>query len=335
MKNCSGQNNSGSQPRNSLGMAILGTVGAIAILGSTESASAANFDLGPGDDLTSSLGGFQLYVNPTFRPLFQGYTGYDPAGVLTSPKLFDPNTVIGRSAVHLDASTADITGTAVGTAGTIISDGNFFKVPVGFEGPVGTNEVHTEIRSLNMTHASGAAVRVGSAFGLPVSPGEVESLNTGMDFPAESFFNAFAEVDIPAMGSFPGATVENTDAMLLRGDTNLNAFPPKVVYIHTGSDPVPVYFQTDDPGGEWVAGDRLGSLALAGHGIDFANTPGDMALFDNRLNNPPFPPPPPFPGDEPTVPEPASTAIGSAIILGFGTLFKHKISKQGKSNKKD
>ena len=322
---------------------VLGAVvvSAIAISVLPESANAAQFDRGPNDDNTSSLGRFSIKINPTFQSLFNGYLGYEN-GTLTSPNLFDPNTVIGRSAVHTDGSLADMGGTMVGSAGTIISDSSFSKVPSGFEGPPGTNEVHTEVRSLNLTDFSGAAVRVGSAFGLPVSPGEVESNNTGMDFPADSFFNVFAEVDIPAMGSFPGATVFNTDAMLLRGDMNLNAFPPKVVYVHTGSDPVPVYFQTNGPGGAWTAGDRLGSLSLTGHGINF--TQAEIGVFENRLINSPWSPPPPIDGDGgngngngggPGVPEPASTAFGSAIVLGFGTFFKRKISKKGKPNKKD
>ena len=241
------------------------------------SVQAAVFDAGPGDDDTTSLGNFRIWVDPEFRDLVDGFFGYDYDPVthrLTSPTLFEPNTIIGRSAVHEDGDASDLGGTAVGTAGTIVSDGDFAEVPSDFEGPNGTREVHTEVRSLNMTHFSGAAVRAGSFFGLPVSPGEVESRsgNSGdplLDFPAESFFNIFAEVDIPDLGGLGTATLFNTDPLLITSNEPLNAFPPKVVYIHGGTEAVNVFFRDDHPLDLWDAGDRFGRLVLAGHGIAF------------------------------------------------------------------
>ena len=69
----------------------------------------------------------------------------------------------------------------VGTAGTLVADSDFIVEPAGFQGPPGTQEVHTEVRSLNMTSwqcamIPGVAVRAGiDAPGRPISPGEVEA----------------------------------------------------------------------------------------------------------------------------------------------------------------
>ena len=303
-----------------LGTAVLG---AIALFPS--SVQAAVFDTGPADDNTSSLGNFRIWVDPDFRDLVAGFPGYDPGTFrLTSPTLYDPSTVIGRSNIHEDGDATDIGGTSVGTAGTIVSDGSFSAVPPGFEGPNGTREVHTEVRSLNMTGA-GAAVRAGSAFGLPVSPGEVESLsgNSGdpdLDFPAESFFNIFAEVDIPGLGGI-GATLFNTDPLLITGNEPLTEFPPKVVYIHGGTEAVNVFFRDDHPNDLWDAGDRFGRLVLAGHGISFSNSDEDIRAFEEIIG-----------GEEPMIvpeeqiPEPA-TAIAS-LFIGLGGLFGLKRKQQ-------
>ena len=109
-----------------------------------------------------------------------------------------------------------------------------------------------------------------SASGLPAN-----------DFPAESFFNVFVEVAIPVFGGFPGATVTNSTALVVRND-NLLGFPPKVVYLHGDGDSpaVPVAFQSADPGGLWAAGDFFGWLILAGHGVGFnGNIGADRDLF--------------------------------------------------------
>jgi hypothetical protein len=238
-----------------------------------------------GDDTTESLGSFRILVNPVFQNLMNGYPGYDPATArLESPILYDPVTVIGRSDAHVDGDATDeIDGAEVGTAGTIISDGDFSMVPPGFEGPAGTREVHTEVRTLNMTHASGAAVRAGTtAPDQPISPGEVESKSDdsgdpNQDFPAESFFDIFVEVDLPQAASFPGGTLYNPNPLLIFND-NLDRFPPKVVYIHGKSSWVWVLFKKDDPGGAWSANDVFGVLVLAGHGIGYGQR--DIEEFD-------------------------------------------------------
>ena len=226
-----------------------------------------------GDDEALSVGVFRIVVEPQFWGLMTGYPGYALVnGVhrLVSPMLIDFNTRIGRSSIHADGDAADLAGVPVGSAGTIVSDASFAIVPPGFAGPPGTPEVHTEIRSLNLvtsTPFGNAAVRAGTfAPTRPISPGEIEgsSLTSGL-FPAESFFNVFAEVDLPGLG-----TLYNV-APLMVENSGVDCFPPVVVYQHRHTGPVPVLFKAADTQipQRWQAGDQLGWLVLAGHGMNW------------------------------------------------------------------
>jgi hypothetical protein len=244
-----------------------------------------------GNDVTTSLGTFRLAVNPAFQPYMTGYPGWDSTTKrLTSPLLFDPSTTIGRSSPLTNGSSADTTGVQVGLPGsTIVASSNLTLIPPMFNGPNGTREVHTEIRSLNLA-ASGAAVRAGTAAtGIPKSFGEVQSLsgNSGdpyWDFPAKSFFDIFVDVDIPAGGSFPGATVSNSVPLIVQ-QNNLTAFPPKVIYVHGNSTAVPVLFTTDVPSIGAHAGDTFGILLLAGHGIGYnLSNSNDVAQFQTNIS---------------------------------------------------
>jgi hypothetical protein len=183
---------------------------------------------GKADDVTSSMGAFELVINPAFQPFMIGYPGYDGAGRLQSPTLFDPNTRIGHSAAFTSGSVQDLGGVPVGTADTIIYDSSFSINP--FSGLAPTREVHTEVRDLDLAAGPGGLVHVRAgtlaAPARPISPGEVESLsNSGLpgdDFPAKSFFNIFAQITLPAFAGFPGAT-------LLVMNSLVTQFPPKVV----------------------------------------------------------------------------------------------------------
>lgn len=245
---------------------------------------------GQGDDVAPSLGTFTIFVESTFQPLLVGYPGYDSAtGALTSPTLFDPTTIIGRSNPHLHGSAPDTGGTPVGTAGVIVADSNFAVMPPGFQGPPGTREVHTHIADFNIAALGGLVmVRAGaSAPGRPNSFGEVESLSgasgdPNLDFPAQSFFDVFVEVDLPPLGGFPGGILFNNEPLLVINN-NLLEFPPHVVYIHGQTAAVPVYFLNDDPGNAWLAGDLFGWLSLAGHGMNYSNTPQDEQEFLNIM----------------------------------------------------
>ena len=250
------------------------------------------------DDKMTSRGKFQIIVREEFRPLMVGYPGYDGTSKLDSPDLYDPNTVVGRSPYHLDGDATDIGGASVGTAGTIISDSDFSLVPPGFEGPAGSREVHTEIRELSLTLGA-IAVRAGiDAPDQPISPGEVESQDpTGsLDFPADSFFDVFVEVDLPAAASFPGGTLFNSDPLLVE-NTNVTILPPKVVYRHGNSSAVPLYFKSDHLP-EWGAGDLFGWLTLAGHGAGFDDSPEDIAEFNQIYEDEVEPFPLPLPAKQ-------------------------------------
>ncbi|GBF80270.1 PEP-CTERM sorting domain-containing protein [Aphanothece sacrum] len=312
---------------------LIGAVGlsAITLIPVKAQAAGGPFNAGPTDDVTQSLGSFQIVVNRKWRHLFVG----QPASLynkktftLTSPILFDSNTVIGRSNPHIDGDAADTGGAIVGTAKRIISDSDFSIMPLEFKLPA-AREVHTNVESLLLTGGGGFNVRVGSkAPNRPISPGEVQSNatgddigNTNFDFPAKSFFNVFAEVDIPGLG-----TLFNTKALFLRGDDNLMNFPPKVVYLHESSDPVRVYFKSCLPViRRCTPGQAFGSLTLAGHGIGFNQD--DFAEFDFRLTKSAR-----IPVDPREMPEPL-TILGSATAMGFGTFFKRKLGKKRQQDK--
>jgi hypothetical protein len=250
----------------------------------------AQFPVVPEDHVRSSLGSFRIAVLPQWDPIMTGYPGYtppglDPYGRLDSPVLFDPATVIGVSGVHNDGGLIDMSGTPVGTAGTMVSDAMLILRPPGFEGPPGTRELHTEVYSLQMDNfGAPPTVRAGPGAIPPVfttSPGEIESHNVAGDFPAESFFDVYVEVDLPPGGlMFPGAVLHNPTPTLVNQDS-LYYLPPKVIYIHEKSSAVPVRFLYADPGGLWMAGDLYGFLVLAGHGFDM--TPADIGYFEEVM----------------------------------------------------
>jgi len=245
---------------------------------------------GRGDDVTPSLGQFNLVVDPHFETAIKNNPGYAPflsnkGGNLnfTSPILFDPTTTIGRSDPLSAGSADDTAGVLAGDlAPHLLRDGQF-TVRLSFaEGPDGTREVHTFIESIHLT-GSGFEVKAGGQAPLrPLSAGEVESLsgNSGdptLDFPANSFFDVFVEVDVPALGGFPKVQLVNVDPLLVQNES-ITSFPPKVLYIHGNSSAVPLYFYTDIPAIGIHRGDLFGQLTLAGHGVGFRLS--DVAEFE-------------------------------------------------------
>lgn len=268
------------------------------------SASAQQFPA-IGDDNTSSLGSFKIQITNQFAGMFAGCPGFNNP-ILTSPTMYDPATKVGRSDALLDGSAADTNGVPVGTAGTNVSEA-MLSAPPGFPcaGATGacasganTREIHTEVRSLKMVNLGGGSpvVRAGVWYDNPnqqnppskVSPGEVESHSgpngaPANDLPASSFFDIFVQVDMPACGGFPGATVYNTVPLIVK-NPNLTALPPRVVYLHDTSSVVPILFLNANPG-KWNAGDILGYFVLAGHGIGFTNSQSDVNAFNSFMNS--------------------------------------------------
>jgi len=245
---------------------------------------------GRGDDVTPSLGQFNLVVDPHFERLIKSNPGYAPflsnkGGNLnfTSPILFDPTTTIGRSAPLSAGSADDTEGVLSGNlAPQLLQDGQFTVRPSFAEGPDGTREVHTFIESIHLT-GGGFEVKAGNqAPRRPLSAGEVESLsgNSGdptQDFPATSFFDVFVDVVVPALGGFPSVQLVNVDPLLVQSES-ITSFPPTVLYVHGNSSAVPLYFYEDLPAVGIRRGDLFGQLTLAGHGVGF--TESDVAEFE-------------------------------------------------------
>lgn len=264
---------------------------------------------GIGNEITSSLGSFKIQVTNQFAPLFAGCPGFNNP-ILSSPTLYDSGTTVGLSDALLDGSAADNNGVPVGLAGTVVSE-SMLTPPPGFPcagAPAGcrsganTREIHTEVRSLHMVNLAGGppTVRAGRWYNSPanpddnparISPGEVESQSgpggaAANDLPGSSFFDVFVQVDVPACGNFPGATLYNAMPLIVK-NPNLTALPPRVVYLHDTSSVVPILFLSDNPP-LWNKDDILGYFVLAGHGIGFTNSQADVNEFNNFMNSQSF-----------------------------------------------
>lgn len=245
---------------------------------------------GQGDDVIQSFGSFQIQVDKKFGSLFAGCPGYNSAtGIFQSPTLYDPQARIGRSNVIKEGSPEDANGVPVGTAKTVVGNRSH-----SHSAAKGTRKFHTEIRSLNMVpYPSGPAVRVraGVWYGnagrqSPPPPGSVSSGETKSqagagddpqrDFPAYGSFDVYAQIDLPACGSFPGGTFYNKEPLILKAE-GLAAVPPKVVFVQdTSTNGTPVLF-LGDHGTLWHKNQVAGCLVLAGNGVgvsseEFANT---------------------------------------------------------------
>ena len=303
-----------SLPRACVGAVVIG----ICLLMTGQSAVADTFSNAPSRDMTDSMGAFQLVVNPDFAFLFAPnptyyYPGYDPSsGVLTSPVLLDTNaTVIELSASHVRNVPAEpyfpvTVGTAAGAPyfpDSISSYNEYAAIPFSFATePNNFDELMTEIESFNLATTS-------NNFSCPGDPrvpggqmtytmvvagpdeisnlpqnlrsiGMVQQLSTSPpDFPAQSFFDIFVQVNLPSLPGndssvyFPmtGAILYNdANNPLIIVNTNLTSLPPTVVYIHGQTTAVPLRFKYNNLP-YWGANDILGYLSLAGHGV-FSNT---------------------------------------------------------------
>ena len=250
-----------------------------------------------GDDVTSSLGQFQLVLEPSWRRTFDLIIPNSPLanvmvtphkplyrrGVFNSPTLYDPATTIGRSESFNSGSPLESYGTIAGKAPgrTYIRESQLTVRPLWSDPTNGGREVHTFIKSMNLrdsfTTRIGFAVRAGmEAPTRPVSAGQVEAGTSTSDFPARSFFNVFVQVDLPGGGVLPAIQLVNLEPLLVE-QTNVTSFPPRIVYQHGNSSAVPMYFNNEvtfpDPAGgddiHVARGTLFGQLTLAGHGVNF------------------------------------------------------------------
>lgn len=303
---------------------ISASFAAVAALGLSCDRAFAQFP-SAGMDMTTSLGMFKIVINPAFQPVLQGasYPGYDSTTHrLSSPLLFDPSTTISRSDPIVAGTPAYLAGAA-----------NLTVFPTGFAAPTPpTRVVDTQITSVNLTTGVGGAanphVYVGMSPNLTLAStyGEVISQSSSglpaNDFPAQSFFDVFVDVQLPGLG-VGGAPVDLINATpLLVMNTNLSAFPPTVVYTHGNSTAVALTFTADDPAIGAVKGDTFGLLTLAGHGVGYGDNPTDIQNFNNAVGGMQEAPVPPDdqnwgPGlmAAPEMPS-GSRAVGVGLLAG-------------------
>lgn len=244
-------------------------------------------------------------------------------------------------------------------AAIISSYGDYAVIPAAFAnapsgGPgVGVDEVFTEIESFALT-----CIGQGSTGGLSCPDPRVPSINSSItmvyagpdeipnlpqnrrsigmvqqltasnpsDFPAQSFFDIFVEVDLPqvpgnaSMTDFPavGAILYNdASSPLVIVNSNVTSLPPTVVYIHGQSTAVPLKFMFNNPP-YWAANDIIGYLTLAGHGVFPPGGSNDCAQATVVLDRTLGPlgssvPPPPTPWLRPTnlLPSPGSAFVST------------------------
>lgn len=188
----------------------------------------APLPFGPaGNDVTTSLGSFKIQIVSKFASMMSSCPNYDPSTrILSSPTLFDPATIIGRSDVSLAGH--DIANTPfevgavnVGMAGIVVNkdrllppptypcftDGPGTPVKPPDHGPcasgTGTRKVDTELRSLKMTNLPGdpslaITVRAGMHYNedpfqpvqyadIMTSPGKVQSRSGPSNDPTRDF----------------------------------------------------------------------------------------------------------------------------------------------------
>ena len=313
-------------------------VAAAVLLGSPSSiqrcAAGVGFPTTPTNGQTFSIGVFEVVVDPSFAFLFapSNSTSYYPgyagpgSGILTSPVMYDGNTMIGESASQVVGS--EVFPAAAGTPSqyppnTTYSNilgytdyalipSPFVTVPNGGVVPVGVDTIFTEIEQLDLLgyadtngvpcndprvpghdsvtgQGGGVPVTVKAgpgAFGigpsLPLnrrSIGYVQQITPGgptdPDFPAQSFFDIFVEVDLPQVPGtvagtvFPaaGAVLYNdaSDPLLIE-NLSLTNLPPEATYVHGQTTAVPIRFRDNNPP-FWSADQVLGYLTLAGHGV--------------------------------------------------------------------
>ncbi len=182
-----------------------------------------------GDDQFPSKGIFKVTLSPAL------------GGAVFTINATDPNTVILRSSSHMDGgAVGDISGLmgsgaspCVGDPAPGVTDAQIGVHPVGYESGT-VNEVHTKMCWLSMS-GGGWTIRAGEAApGQADSLGEVESRNpiTRTGFPADSFFNLYFEVDVPATAGGP-MTVCNFAPLLVEAK-GITAFPPaQDDYLHS------------------------------------------------------------------------------------------------------
>jgi hypothetical protein len=188
----------------------------------------------------------------------------------------------------------------------------YAAIPPAFAtAPNGVDEIMTEIESFALTASSSllqcapdprvptVSSTVKMVFAgpdqIPSLPhnrrsiGMVQQITNGAasDFPAQSFFDIFVEVNLPpvpgnnSLNDFPPASnpvhpgYDPLGGAILYNDANnpliivnpdVTSLPPTAVYIHGQTTAVPLRFKFANPP-YWNADDVIGYVVLAGHGV--------------------------------------------------------------------
>ena len=264
-----------------------------------------------GDDNTFSLGEFQIVLDNSWVKIFNALLANSPwggsgtsghlriyhNGTFTSPALYDPATKIGRSDALYPNSPIDYAGALAGRAPgrTYVTQSQLVVHPSWPGPPAGARVVHTFLKSMNLTDIFtgnyGFTVKAGmQAPTRPVCAGQVEGGSSTADFPANSFFNVYVVVNVPASALMPALELVNVDPLLVQ-HTNITFFPPHLVYYHENITAVPIYFNKaltiHNPltGADIQVhrGDLFGQLTLAGHGISFSSV--EIEAFQTEFEN--------------------------------------------------
>jgi len=228
------------------------------------------------DDI-QSIGMLVLDVAAPFRGGFAGNSNYDPiTHIFVSPVLYDPHTMISRTAPFSEGSAQDSTGEPA-------------TPPPGYPEGGNLDEIHTSVADMNLTDFFGSGFRVAagiSAPGAPASLGEVTGACASIalssscdDFPANSFFDIFVDVTVP------GGTHLHNDAPLIVQNTGLLSLPPTVLYTHSPAsnsvnliitDPINCPANTTNPAC------ILGQMLVVGHGANFGPNSSSPAGTQNH-----------------------------------------------------
>jgi hypothetical protein len=228
-----------------------------------------------GDQTTggySAIGTLVINVAAPFQPamaasFIQGYN----AGVYTSGLLYDPSAVVGNSDPLLSGSAAETNGVPVGTANTNVSSTSLTYPEQFTNAGAGTREEFDQVTSLNMTPLAGGgnpSVLIGANATKQTNKtfGEVQSLSgpggaAANDFPAQSFFDIFVEVDL-SLGVNANLQLTNSDPLIEYGPNVSNLGP---LYPFGGAAPpamVPIYLAADVPALNAFKGDEFGTFTI-------------------------------------------------------------------------
>ena len=253
----------------------------------------------PCNETTTSLGMFILSVtDPALQAGLTGNPGYNSATHLfVSPLLYDSTTIIGLSTPYQDGSATyplqiGVTGVTSGVNVTQVNEAAAPTQPSGFPAPGTNDEISTAILNVSL-QGGGFAVNIGAAAagtaaGGSQNVGEVESTTCNSspglngcannDFPAQSFFDVFADVTVPGAGTFHNSSPLVVQSTLPVG----SSLPPKVLYTHGQSTTVNLV--ADTTAGDWIAGETVGTFMLTGHGVSYQDTPAGMAAFGQAFD---------------------------------------------------